>query len=130
MNASVSGANSRLGSSTWSGKPVECNAEQITGTPDSQAANRPQNILSPPVPDRHYGVNAAALHQATFSRQRTAKSYFCESKPVKEGTSRDNSSPSRSKYLRQQVPGAKRTSVHAADDLRQQPFAAAQPAYS
>ncbi len=50
MNASVSGANRRLGNSTWSGRPVECKAEQITGTPASQPANRPQNILSPPVP--------------------------------------------------------------------------------
>ena len=45
--ASVSGASRRLDRSTWSGRPVEWIAEQITGTPASQAARRPQNILSP-----------------------------------------------------------------------------------
>ena len=36
-----------IGQFTRSGRPVECSAEAITGTPASQAASRPQNILSP-----------------------------------------------------------------------------------
>ena len=37
----------RLSRPIVSGQPVECRAEQITGTPASRAAIRPQNILSP-----------------------------------------------------------------------------------
>ena len=64
MKASVSGASRRLGNSTWSGRPVECSAEQITGTPASQPASRPQNILSPPVPT----VTTASIRRRRISR--------------------------------------------------------------
>ena len=46
------------------GQPVECRAEQITGTPASQAASRPQNILSPPVPT----VTTASIRRRRISR--------------------------------------------------------------
>ena len=108
MKASVSGASSRLENSTWSGRPVECNAEQITGTPASQPASRPQNILSPPVPT----VTTASIRRRRInrvSRQSTAKSYFCASKPVNAGTSRDSTSPSGSKCFRQHSSGENRS---------------------
>ena len=106
MKASVSGASRRLGNSTWSGRPVECSAEQITGTPASQPASRPQNILSPPVPT----VTTASIRRrrnSRVSRQSTAKSYLWASRPVKAGISCASTSPSGSNCFRQHNSGEK-----------------------
>src|SRR3990172_10352563 len=104
MKASVIGARSRLGSSTWSGRPVECNAEQITGTPASHPARRPQNILSPPVPT----VTTASIRRAPTnraSRHSTRKSYFPARRPLEVGISCSSVSPSGPTYFRQHNSG-------------------------
>ena len=85
MKASVSGASSRLDNSTGSGRPVEWIAEQITGTPASHAASRPQNILSPRPTVTTASTRRRRISRA--SRGRTMKSYLWRSRPAWTGIS-------------------------------------------
>ena len=124
MKASVSGLSRRLGNSTWSGRPVECSAEQITGTPASQAASRPQNILSPPVPTVTTASIRRSPHQSRQPPKHADVVLVCQ-QAGERGNLSGQHFAQRVEMLQAAQLGQKPLAVHAADQFDQQRFGTA-----